>query len=245
MHLYQKIYEFAASAGAFEGYVYRRTRTAIDAEALSKWADNLLAAYHDLPADAVAEFQSSCDKTLGRAIRSLLAEFGEEHPVVGKLKRIVRGELPETPDDFQKQKWFQDRFIESMEEKLVITGKIVSGAGQGAYFTQIDWVQQQCNEKLGFKPCPGTLNLELSKRNLPTIESLEKEKGIELISPNPKFCNAKALSVSLGEIRAAIVMPEEKVRIHPQNIIEIIAPLNIKAALNVKDGDYLNLLLKV
>jgi CTP-dependent riboflavin kinase len=34
------------------------------------------------------------------------------------------------------------------------------------------------------------------------------------------------------------------VRIHQQNIIEIIAPLNIKAALHVKDGDYVNLFLK-
>ena len=108
MHLYQKIYEFAASAGALEGYVYRRKRTAIDEAALSNWADNLLGAYHDLPADAVAEFQSSCNQTLGRAIRSLLAEFGEEHPAVQKLKKIVKSELPETPDDFQKQKWFQD-----------------------------------------------------------------------------------------------------------------------------------------
>ena len=132
-----------------------------------------------------------------------------------------------------------------MEEKLVITGKIVSGTGQGAYFTQIDWVQQQCNEKLGFKPCPGTLNLELSKENLPIIESLDKQKGIELISPNPKFCNAKAFAVSLEKINGAIIMPEEKVRVHPQNIIEIIGPLNIKAALNVKDGDYVNLILKV
>jgi phosphoglycolate phosphatase len=74
---------------------------------------------------------------------------------------------------------------------------------------------------------------------------LDKEKGIELISPNPKFCNAKAFAVSLGEISGAIIMPEEKVRVHPRNIIEIIAPLNIKAALHAQDGDYVNLFLKV
>ena len=45
MHIYQKIYEFAASAGAFEGYVYRRTKAEIDIKALSNWVDNLLDAY--------------------------------------------------------------------------------------------------------------------------------------------------------------------------------------------------------
>ena len=127
--------------------------------------------------------------------------------------------------------------------KLVITGKIISGKGEGAYFTQIGWVQQQCNEKLGFKPYPGTLNLEISEDDLPIIESLDEKMGIELTSPDPKFCNAKTFPVSLGEISGAIVMPEEKVRVHPKNIIEIFAPLNIKASLNVKDGDIVTVVL--
>jgi len=126
---------------------------------------------------------------------------------------------------------------------LIITGKIVSGAGEGAYFTQIDWVSRQCDEKLGFIPYPGTLNLELSEEFLVTVESLEKEKGVELISPDPKFCNGKAFPVLLGEMRAAIIMPEEKVRVHPKNIIEIIAPLNLKASLNLKDGDSVTVVL--
>lgn len=124
-----------------------------------------------------------------------------------------------------------------MTQPFIIEGKIVSGAGQGAYFTQVDWVQQQCREKLGFNPYPGTLNLEVSEQDLPRVASLDKEKGIELISPDPKFCNAKAFPVSLGGIGGSIIIPEEKVRIHAKNIIEIIAPLNIKTALSVKDGD--------
>lgn len=128
-----------------------------------------------------------------------------------------------------------------MEEDLAITGKIISGAGEGAYFTQIGWVQQQCVEKLGFKPYPGTLNLEIFEEFLPAIEILDQKKGIELVSPDLNFCNAMVFPVSLGAITGAVVLPEEKVRVHPKNIIEIIAPLNIKASLNVKDGDRLTI----
>ena len=128
-----------------------------------------------------------------------------------------------------------------MEKDLVISGKIISGAGEGAYFTQIGWVQQQCDEKLGFKPYPGTLNLEISEEFLPAIESLDQKKGIGLISPDPKYCNAMVVQVSLGDISGAIILPEEKVRIHPKNIIEIIAPLNLKTALNLNDGDSLKI----
>ncbi len=130
-----------------------------------------------------------------------------------------------------------------MEQHLEITGKIVSGAGEGAFFTRIDWVLQQCKEKLGFKPFPGTLNLEVASDDLSKIANLDQGKGIELNSPDPEFCNAKAFPVKLGKINAAIIMPEEKVRIHAENIIEIIAPLNIKTTLNVKDGALLNIVI--
>lgn len=107
MHIYQKIYEFAASAGAFEGYVYRRPKAEIDIKALSNWVDNLLAAYMQLTPDVRIEFQSACDRTLGRALKSLVLELGQDHEVMGKLKKMIEGELPDSADDFQKEKWFQ------------------------------------------------------------------------------------------------------------------------------------------
>ena len=131
-----------------------------------------------------------------------------------------------------------------MLKDLIIAGKIVSGAGEGAYFTQINWVQEQCQARLDFKPYPGTLNLEISREYLPIIESLNREEGIELISPDPKFCNAKTFPVSLGNVSGALIMPDEKVRIHAKNIVEIIAPLNIKASLNVSDGDLISIAIR-
>jgi len=107
MHIYQVIYEFAASAGAFEGYVYRRPEAEIDFKALSNWVDNLLDAYRHLTPDVRSEFQSACDRTLGRALKSIVFELGQEHAVIGKLEKMIAGELPDSADDFEKTKWFQ------------------------------------------------------------------------------------------------------------------------------------------
>jgi hypothetical protein len=107
MHTYQKIYEFAASAGAFEGYVYRRSKTEIDTPVLSNWVDNLLDAYQNLASEVRDECQSSIDLTIGRAIKSLGYLFDDQNALVEKLLKIVKGDLPESPDDFQKDKWFQ------------------------------------------------------------------------------------------------------------------------------------------
>jgi CTP-dependent riboflavin kinase len=127
---------------------------------------------------------------------------------------------------------------------MVITGKIVSGVKQGAFFTQLDWVQEQCLEKLGFEPYPGTLNLEIAEEKLSIIEALLQRNGIDLIPPNSNFCLGQAVAVSVGGKPAAIVLPAEEVRIHAKNIIEIISYLKLKDALNVDDGDYVTLRLE-
>jgi len=105
MHLYTQIYEFAASAGALEGYVYHRKDP--DMRALETWVSNLKAAYALLTQDVLDPLQPSVDQTLGRASQSLVLSLGEKHDLVMKLRSMVKGELPASPDDFQKQKWFR------------------------------------------------------------------------------------------------------------------------------------------
>lgn len=135
----------------------------------------------------------------------------------------------------------------NMSNIRILKGKIVSGAKKAAFFTQLDWVLEQCLEKLGFKPFPGTLNVEILPECLLGAESIQEEKGIELIPPEPNdpidstFCTAQVLPVSIQGIGGAIIIPEEKVKIHDKNIIEALAPVNLKDALNVDDGDIITL----
>ena len=131
-----------------------------------------------------------------------------------------------------------------MSNKRVLKGRVVSGAKKAAFFTQLDWVLEQCSEKLGFKPFPGTLNIEILPESLLDAESIQEEKGIELVPPDPTFCTAQVLPVSIEEVDAAIIILPEKVRVHGRNIIEAIAPMSLKDALNIDDGDTVSLTIK-
>lgn len=124
---------------------------------------------------------------------------------------------------------------------MTLTGKIVSGVKQGAFFTQLDWFQSQCRDKLGFEPYAGTLNLEISTDDVPVVESFEHEAEIEFIPPDSEFCSGKAFPVLVEGIRAAVVIPAEEVRVHEKNIIELISDQRLKDVLNVDDGDFVNL----
>jgi CTP-dependent riboflavin kinase len=128
-----------------------------------------------------------------------------------------------------------------MKDHWKISGIIVSGVKQGAFFTQLEWVQTQCLEKLGFKPWPGTLNLKIAADDLSLLERLWQRGGIELVPPNSDYCSGFVFPVSVEGIAGAVVVPAEDVRVHGKNVIEIIAPKMLKEVLGVKDGDWVTL----
>ncbi|HNS77426.1 MAG TPA: hypothetical protein PKM17_02155 [Syntrophorhabdus sp.] len=102
MGVYSDIYEFAARAGAFEGYVYQRE--GLTAESLERWVDHLVEGYNVVAPDIRKEFQSLCDGTIGRAIQSLIITLGEHHEIIRKLRGLTSGKLPSSPDDFSRKR---------------------------------------------------------------------------------------------------------------------------------------------
>ena len=134
-----------------------------------------------------------------------------------------------------------------MEKKTwELTGRVVSGVDKASFFTQLDWVQKQCMEKLGFRPYPGTLNLNMDAlgENQSTLQELWKEKGAKLIPPDPNFCAATILPVYLGGVKGAIVVPAQDVNVHGKEIIEVLAPLRLRDSLELKDGDLVTLVIE-
>jgi CTP-dependent riboflavin kinase len=131
-----------------------------------------------------------------------------------------------------------------MAGRYTIPGKILSGAGQGAYFTQLEWVRAQCLEKVGFAPWPGTLNLEIQMEHVAVIEEMRLKNGIELISPDDNFCSGYVMPAAVEGVSAAIVVPAEDVRVHKKNVIEIIAPQRLKETMGVKDGDTITITIR-
>jgi CTP-dependent riboflavin kinase len=155
------------------------------------------------------------------------------------LKRAERSDIHQSSFIIRHSMKFHKRH--QLSKNRILTGKIVSGVKQGAFFTQLDWVQGQCLEKLGFKPFPGTLNLEIANENMAIIEVLQAQKGIELVPPDSSFCSGFVFPITVDGIPGAMVAPAADVRVHAKNIIEIISHLRLKDALGVADGDWVTL----
>jgi len=120
---------------------------------------------------------------------------------------------------------------------MELTGVIVEGKGKGAFFTSLDWVVEQFQSKMGFRPFPGTLNVRVLDEDLPKLEKFIATKDFELIPRDQDFCSAWLKRVRINGIPAAAVFPSEDVRVHGKEVIEIISEVNIKASLNLANGD--------
>ncbi len=118
-----------------------------------------------------------------------------------------------------------------------IKGRIVSGLRVAAGFTELEWVKRQFEEKLGFTPYPGTLNLKIEEKDAAALKSfLSGATLIKIIPETDDYCMGYCFPARLEKgIKAAIVIPG--VDDYPVEKLEIIAPLQIKESLKVKDGD--------
>jgi len=100
-------------------------------------------------------------------------------------------------------------------------------------------VKRQFIEKLSIDPHPGTLNLEIvDPESLRNFKELKSIRGKEIVPKETSFCSAQCYPVVInGLLKGAIIFP--LVKDYPENKMELISPQNIKKALSVKTGDYL------
>ncbi|NWF87389.1 CTP-dependent riboflavin kinase [Candidatus Bathyarchaeota archaeon] len=115
-----------------------------------------------------------------------------------------------------------------------IKGKVISGSGEGAKFTELPWVKEQIVEEVGFTPYLGTLNVKVTEPSL-LKRLLENAKWIE-ISPVNGFCRGKIVKAHfMDNLECAIIIPE--VGNYPEDVIELIAPINLRKKFKLRDGD--------
>jgi len=125
--------------------------------------------------------------------------------------------------------------------EIVIVGRVVSGRGEGKKFIALGWVKKQIQDKIGFTPFEGTLNLILEPRLRDIYQSFVRpRKGIPIEPITSQFSSGKCFNVLINEqIRGAIVIP--LLSNYPLHQIEVISPINLRSHLRLVDGHMVTL----
>ena len=124
---------------------------------------------------------------------------------------------------------------------ISIKGRVVSGMGKGRVFLALHAYQSKIRELAGFTPFAGTLNLQINENEWTHFrEGLDKQT-METVTENGK----KMGGFDLYKIRfaedsgGAVIVPHQST--HPENIIEIVAPVSLREKFELNDNDLLQL----
>ena len=99
---------------------------------------------------------------------------------------------------------------------------------------KLSWVKKQIEEKLGFVPYPGTLDVRITTESVKLKRALTG--GAVNILPAKGFHRGKCYRASFKtELMCALVVPE--VAGYPENVAEIIGPENLREKFHLSDGD--------
>lgn len=118
-------------------------------------------------------------------------------------------------------------------KRIELKGLVFSGEGSGKKFVDLPWVNQQISEKLDFIPYSGTLNLRLNEKSLKWKKLLEKTPT-EKIIPVKGYFNGALFKAFIGILECAIVVP--LIPDYPEDLLEVIASVNLRKALELEDG---------
>ncbi|AEA12641.1 Riboflavin kinase [Thermoproteus uzoniensis 768-20] len=119
-----------------------------------------------------------------------------------------------------------------------LEGYVARGLGEGAFYVSLEGYRRQIEEKLGFTPYPGTLNVVLTADSLIYRRYLEALPGILIkgFSDGVRtYGNVKAFKCKVGGIDCALLVIERTH--HGPEVVEIIAPVRLRDALALNDGD--------
>jgi riboflavin kinase len=151
-----------------------------------------------------------------------------------KVKITEKGAILLKAEYIDYQKIFGGIYINK------IKGKVVSGLGEGQYYISLQGYRTQFLEKLGFDPCPGTLNLKLSE---PFVSSNSSSVVIDGFKDESRtYGGGRCYPVKILGLDCAIIRPERSN--YPSDLVEVIAPVHFRKTFGLLDGDLVEVVLE-
>ncbi len=117
--------------------------------------------------------------------------------------------------------------------QILFEGTVFSGKGRGKKFVELPWFKRQVEEKLGFSPYPGTLNLLLTGKNVENRRLLEISDGLT-VEPQTGYYSGIMFKAKIDALECAVVIPI--MPNYPKDVLEVIASVCLREQLKLVDS---------
>jgi riboflavin kinase len=127
---------------------------------------------------------------------------------------------------------------------ISLEGSVTSGMGEGRHYITLPGYMAQFEDRLGYEPFPGTLNVDL------TDASVRRRRALDAMDPvpidgwededrtyGPAVCYPATVETADGDVyeNAHTIAPERTH--HDEDQLELIAPEKLRDALELADDD--------
>jgi len=192
--------------------------------------------YVSLSTTKLGEMLGISQQAVSRRLRQLERQgyiVRELHPRGQRLRLTSRGRR------VISNLYAELREIVGRAEAITISGKVCSGLGEGSYYMSLPGYVKQFEQKLGFTPYPGTLNLQLTTQEDVQLRQELTHLGGFVVEgfehEGRKLGDVLCFRAEIGGYRAGVVIPARTH--HTLTTLELIAPVNLRRALGLRDGD--------
>lgn len=188
--------------------------------------------------DALEMSQQSASKRI--------LELLDEKLIIRDLgARKQRIKLTQKGIDELKQEYGEYRRIFEINDQITLRGVVADGMGEGKYYVCQTGYMTQFEEKLGFRPYEGTLNIMVDREDISKLDVIRSAPG-EIIQgftqEGRTFGRAIAHKARIKSVDCAIIMPD---RSHYENVIEIVCQYHLRRTLSIGNGDRIEIKVKV
>ena len=154
---------------------------------------------------------------------------------LGVKKQLIQ--ITSTGADLLENEYLSYKQIFDLSTKVVFKGKLISGMGEGKYYTRQKGYADQFEKQLGFVAYPGTFNVEIEYIERNKLRLLRNCGGIlinEFQAENRTFGIVVCFKATINGYEGAIVLPK---RSHYAIVLECISPYFLREKLKLHDGD--------
>ena len=132
--------------------------------------------------------------------------------------------------------------------EIELEGMVTGGMGEGRHYISLPGYNRQFEDRLGYEPYPGTLNVDLLE------ESVRRRSAVSSLEPvpidgweddertyGPAVCYPATLETADGECYEGAHTIEPERTHHDEDKLEVIAPAKLRDELGLSDDDHLTI----